>query len=62
MRADQARVEAQVPKLQKLMHHVCREGFEHHVVMNSSRTASILVEACEVYLGWDCYYHNRPEE
>jgi len=56
------RAVAHVPKLQKLLHHVCREGFEHHVVMNGSRTAAILAEACEVYLGWDCYYHNRPEE
>jgi hypothetical protein len=31
-------------------------------VMNSSRTAGILAEACETYLGWDCHYHNRPVE
>ena len=39
------RAVANVPKLQKLMRHVCREGFEHHVVMNSSHTAGILAEA-----------------
>jgi L-fucose isomerase-like protein len=44
------------------MHYVCREGFEHHVVMNASRTAAILTEAFENYLGWECYHHNRPEE
>jgi L-fucose isomerase-like protein len=56
------RAVAQVPGLQSLLRHVCREGFEHHVVMNSSRTAGILAEACETYLGWDCHYHNRPTE
>ena len=55
------RAVAQVPKLQKLMHHVCREGFEHHVVMNASRTAGVLAEAFERYLGWDVYHHEAPE-
>ncbi|MBD5782492.1 fucose isomerase [Pelagicoccus sp. NFK12] len=55
------RAVAEVPKLQKLMRHVCREGFEHHVVMNASHTAAILKEAFEVYLGWETYYHEAPE-
>jgi L-fucose isomerase-like protein len=56
------RAVARVPKLQKLMHHVCREGFEHHVVMNSSHTAGILAEAFERYLGWEVYHHAAPQE
>ncbi len=56
------RAVAQVPGLQSLLRYVCREGFEHHVVMNASRTAAILAEACETYLGWECHYHNRPAE
>ena len=56
------RAVARVPKLQKLMRHVCREGFEHHVVMNASKTAAILKEAFETYLGWSTYYHGEPEE
>ena len=56
------RAVARVPKLQKLMHHVCREGFEHHVVMNASRTADILNEAFQNYLGWETYHHERTEE
>lgn len=56
------RAVARVPKLQKLMHHVCREGFEHHVVMNSSHTAGILAEAFERYLGWEVYHHEAPRE
>ena len=54
------RAVAQVPKLQSLLHHICREGFEHHVVMNSSRTAAVLNEAFTNYLGWETHYHNRP--
>jgi L-fucose isomerase-like protein len=56
------RAVARVPKLQKLMHHVCREGFEHHVVMNCSRTAGILAEAFGRYLGWEVYHHEAPQE
>jgi L-fucose isomerase-like protein len=51
------RAVAEVPDLQGLMRHVCREGFEHHVVMNASHTAHILEEAFRVYLGWDVYHH-----
>ena len=36
---------------------VPRFGFEHHVVMNASKTAGILKEAFENYLGWDVYQH-----
>jgi hypothetical protein len=30
--------------------------------MNSSRTAAILAEAYERYLGWDVYHHEAPQE
>ncbi|MDO8539398.1 MAG: hypothetical protein Q7S40_03090 [Opitutaceae bacterium] len=56
------RAVARVPNLQKLLHHVCRQGFEHHVVMNSSHTAGILAEAFERYLGWEVYHHAAPQE
>jgi L-fucose isomerase-like protein len=56
------RAVARVPKLQKLMRHVCSNGFEHHVVMNASKTAGVLAEAFETYLGWKTYHHERPEE
>lgn len=51
------RAVAHVPKLQKLLRHVCSQGFEHHVVMNVSSTASILEEAFGRYLGWEVYHH-----
>ena len=52
-----SRAVAHVPKLQNLMHYVCRQGFEHHVVMNASHTANVLQEAFETYLDWDVYHH-----
>ncbi|MEZ5327219.1 MAG: L-fucose/L-arabinose isomerase family protein [Verrucomicrobiales bacterium] len=55
------RAVAHVPKLQKLLRHVCAQGFEHHVVMNLSHTASILEEAFAHYLDWDVYHHQKPE-
>ncbi len=54
------RAVAAVPRLQKLLRHVCEEGFEHHVVMNASRTAGILAEAFGRYLGWEVYHHEDP--
>jgi L-fucose isomerase and related proteins len=51
------RAVAQINNLQGLMNYVCRNGFEHHVVMNASKTAGILQEAFENYLGWEVYCH-----
>ena len=51
------RAVAQIPDLQGLMKYVCRNGFEHHVVMNASKTASILEEALSNYMGWEVYQH-----
>lgn len=56
------RAVARVPRLQKLLHYVCSEGFEHHVVMNASRTAGVLAEAFGRYLGWEVYHHEPGEE
>lgn len=51
------RAVASIPNLQPLMQYVCRNGFEHHVVMNASKTAAVLKEAFENYLGWETYMH-----
>jgi len=51
------RAVAQIPDLQGLMQYVCKNGFEHHVVMNASKTAKALKEAFENYLGWETYQH-----
>ena len=51
------RAVAHVPQLQKLLQYVCAKGFEHHVVMTQSQSASILAEAFENYFGWETYVH-----
>ncbi len=52
-----SRAVVEVPGLQKLLQHICKNGFEHHVAMNPSRSAAILAEAFETYFGWEVYYH-----
>lgn len=54
-----SRAVVEVPRLQRLLHHICRNGFEHHTAMNPSDSAAILAEAFETYLGWEVYYHER---
>ena len=56
------RAVANVPKLQKLMRHVCSQGFEHHVVMTQSHSAAILKEAFSNYFGWEVYEHEAPND
>ena len=51
------RAVAKIGNLQGLMNHVCKNGFEHHVVMNASNTAAILKEALGNYMGWEIYCH-----
>lgn len=52
-----ARAVVAVPKLQRLMRHICENGFEHHVVMTRSHTAGVLGEAFSKYLRWETYEH-----
>jgi L-fucose isomerase-like protein len=56
------RAVAKIPQLQKLMHHICKQGFEHHVVMTQSKSAGILAEAFGNYFGWEVHHHGKPEE
>lgn len=46
-----------VPGFQKLLHHICEHGYEHHVAINPSQVAEALHEALTKYLDWDVYYH-----
>ncbi len=52
-----SRAVVQVPNLQKLMQHICKNGFEHHAAMTSAHTAAVLTEAFETYFGWEVYHH-----
>jgi len=36
---------------------VCKDGFEHHVVMTMSHVAPVLTEAFSNYMKWDVYHH-----
>ena len=47
----------EIPNLQKLLHYICENGFEHHVAVNLSQTADAMHEALGKYLEWDVYYH-----
>ena len=46
-----------IPNLQKLLAHICENGFEHHTAINLSQCAAAINEAFTKYLGWDVYLH-----
>jgi L-fucose isomerase-like protein len=48
---------AEIPNLQKLLHHICERGFEHHVAASLSSVADAVCEAGGRYLGWNLYHH-----
>ena len=47
----------EIPNLQKLLHYICENGFEHHVAANFSSVAPAVHEAATRYLGWEMYAH-----
>jgi L-fucose isomerase-like protein len=50
-----------VPRLRRLLAHLCREGFEHHVAMVRGSHAAVLDEAVGRYLDWELYHHEAEE-
>lgn len=52
-----SRAVVRVPELQRLMHHICKNGFEHHAAMTNSFTSAILNEAFTTYFEWETYQH-----
>ncbi len=46
-----------IPHLQRLLHYICENGFEHHVAANFSTVAGAIQEATTRYLGWQMYRH-----
>jgi len=48
-----------IPELQKLMKHITKNGFEHHVAMVRGNISHILKESVETYLNWDFYEHTK---
>jgi L-fucose isomerase-like protein len=49
----------EIPEMQRLLHYICENGFEHHVAANFSTVAGPIHEAATRYLGWDTYWHAR---
>lgn len=47
----------EIPEMQKLLHYICANGFEHHVAANLAKVGPAVYEATTKYLGWDMYYH-----
>ncbi len=47
----------EIPRLQALLHHICANGFEHHVAGNLATVADAVHEATTRYLGWDVLRH-----
>jgi len=46
-----------IPDFQGLLHHICENGYEHHVAANLSQCSAAVNEALSKYMGWDVYYH-----
>jgi len=46
-----------IPGLQKLLHFICENGYEHHTAMNMSLSADAIHEAFTKYMGWETYRH-----
>jgi len=46
-----------IPRLQSLMKHLCKNGFEHHVGMVRSHSADVVAEAVSTYMKWELYHH-----
>jgi len=47
----------EIAGLQKLLHYICENGFEHHVAANFSSVAPVVHEAATRYLNWDMHAH-----
>jgi L-fucose isomerase-like protein len=47
-----------VPDFQGLLQYICAEGYEHHVSINPSRTATAVNEALGKYMGWKLHRHS----
>ena len=48
----------EISEMQKLLHFICENGFEHHVAANLSNCADAVEEATSKYLRWEIYRHS----
>jgi len=49
----------EIQSMQRLLHYICENGFEHHVAANFSTVAPMVHEAATRYLGWEMYAHGE---
>jgi L-fucose isomerase-like protein len=47
----------EVPRLQRLLAHICENGYEHHVAATRANVAEAVHEALAKYMGWGVYHH-----
>ncbi|TET54784.1 MAG: fucose isomerase [Anaerolineales bacterium] len=47
----------EIPHFQRLLRHICENGYEHHVAANLSECGGAVGEALGKYMGWEVYYH-----
>ncbi len=47
----------EVPEFQKLLHFICKNGWEHHVAATKAEVAESIEDALTTYLGWEVYHH-----
>jgi L-fucose isomerase-like protein len=47
-----------IPRMQALLHHICKHGYEHHVAVNRSHYGRAVADALGNYKGWDVYSHD----
>jgi len=47
----------EVPEFQKLLHFICKNGWEHHVAATKAEVADAIEDALTTYKGWEVYNH-----
>jgi L-fucose isomerase-like protein len=47
----------EVPEFQKLLHFICKRGYEHHVAATRAAVADAIEDALTTYLGWEAFHH-----
>jgi len=52
----------EVPQFQKLLHFICKNGYEHHVAATKAQVAHSIEDALSTYLRWDVYHHQGNGE
>lgn len=50
-----------IPDLQRLLHYVCNNGYEHHVCVNYGNHAGAIANALHTYKGWEVYQHENAK-